>query len=102
MTKFYSIGAFPKGSGMINRMLMPIHAPAKEGHLYVCHKGFHAINVMVVCDAQMHFTNLVPKWNGSANFNGSANSHPNKTAGRMVPWGQRLQPTVLPYDPLKS
>ena len=83
-------------------MLIPIRAPAKEGHLYVCHKGFHAINVMAVCDAQMHFTNLVPKWHRSANFNGSANSHANKRAGRMVPWGQRLQPTVLPYDPLKS
>ena len=44
MTKFYSIGAFPKVVGAIDGMLIPIRAAAKEEHLYVCHKGFHAIN----------------------------------------------------------
>ena len=40
------------------------------------HTGFHAIEVMAVCDAQMRFTNLVAKWHGSVHdsaiFNGSA------------------------------
>ena len=76
MTKFYSIGAFPKVIGAIDGTLIPIRAPAKDEHLYVCHKGFHAINVMAVCDAQMRFTNLVAKWHGSVHdsaiFNGSA------------------------------
>ena len=44
MTNFYSIGAFPKVIGAIDGTLIPIRAPAKEEHLYVCHKGFHAIN----------------------------------------------------------
>ena len=94
MTKFYSIGAFPKVIGAIDGTLIRIRAPAKDEHLYVCHKGFHAINVMAVCDAQMRFTNLVAKWHGSV--------HDSKTAGRMVAWRQRLRPTVLPKDPLKS
>ncbi|XP_068734006.1 putative nuclease HARBI1 [Montipora capricornis] len=76
MTKFYSIGAFPKVMGAIDGTLIPIRAPAKEEHLYVCHKGFHAINVMAVCDAEMRFTNIVAKWHGSVHdsaiFNGSA------------------------------
>ena len=62
--------------GAIDGTLIPIRAPAKEEHLYVCHKGFHAINVMAVCEAQMRFTNLVAKWHGSVHdstiFNGSA------------------------------
>ena len=76
MTKFYSIGAFPKVMGAIDGTLNPIRALAKEENLYVCHKGFHAINVMAVCDAEMRFTNLVAKWHGSVHdsgiFNGSA------------------------------
>ncbi|XP_068726345.1 putative nuclease HARBI1 [Montipora capricornis] len=76
MTKFYSIGAFPKVMGAIDGTLIPIRAPAKEEHLYVYHKGFHAINVMAVCDAEMRFTNIVAKWHGSVHdsaiFNGSA------------------------------
>ncbi|XP_068691687.1 putative nuclease HARBI1 [Montipora foliosa] len=40
MTKFYSIGAFPKVMGAIDGTLIPIRAPGKEEHLYVCHKGF--------------------------------------------------------------
>ena len=104
MTTVYSIGAFSKVIGAIDGTLIPVRAPAKDEHLYVLHKGFHAISVMAVCDAQMRFTNLVAKWHGSVHdsaiFNGSA--HANKTAGRMVAWRQRLRPTVLPYDPLKS
>ncbi|KAK3735190.1 hypothetical protein QZH41_005656, partial [Actinostola sp. cb2023] len=34
--------------GAIDGSLIPIKAPNKEEHLYVCHKGFHAINVMAV------------------------------------------------------
>ena len=56
MTKFYSIGAFPKVMGAIDGTLIPIRAPAKEEHLYVCHKGFQAINVMAVCGMAQSMT----------------------------------------------
>ena len=94
MTKFYSIGAFPKVMGAIDGTLIPILAPAKEEHLYICRKGFMPStrwqSVMQKCDSQT----LWPS--GMA-----ADSHGNKTAGRMVAWGQRIRPTELPYDPLK-
>ena len=76
MRNFYTLAGFPKVIGAIDGTLIPIRAPSKEEHLYVCHKGYHAINVMAVCNAEMRFTNLVAKWHGSAHdsavFNASA------------------------------
>ena len=51
--------------GAIDGSLIAIKGPDSEEHLYVCYKGFHAINVMAVCNAQMLFTNVVSKWHGS-------------------------------------
>ena len=111
MTKFYSIGAFPKVMGAVDGMLIPIRAPAKEEYLYVCHKGFHAINVIAVCGAEMRFINLVAKWQGSVHdsvhhsaiFNGSALQIHMETK-QQEGWllgGQRVRPTELLYDHLK-
>ena len=74
MREFYGIAGFPKVIGAIDGTLIPIRTPAKEEHLYVCHKGYHAINVMAVCDADLKFTNLVAKWHGSAHDSAVFNS----------------------------
>jgi len=46
MRGFYELAGFPKVIGAIDGTLIPIRTPFKNEHLYVCHKGFHAINVM--------------------------------------------------------
>ena len=76
MRNFYTLAGFPKVIGAIDCTLISIRAPSKEEHLYMCHKEYHAMNVMAVCNADMRFTNLVTKWHGSAHgsvvFNASA------------------------------
>ena len=39
--------------------------PDSDEHLSVCHKGFHAINVMAVCNTHLSSTNFVCIWHGS-------------------------------------
>ena len=65
MADFYSIAGFPKVIGAVDGSLIPIRGPNRDEHLYVCHKGFHALNVMAVCNAQLSFTNFVCRWHGS-------------------------------------
>lgn len=55
---FYSIAGFPRVIGAIDGSLIAIKGRDNEEHLYVCHKGFHAINVMAVCNAQLSLTNV--------------------------------------------
>ena len=33
-----------------------------EGYVYVDRKGFHSLNVQVICDANYHITNVVARW----------------------------------------
>ena len=62
---FNSIAGFLRVIGAIDGSLIAIKGPDNEEHLYVCHKGFHAINVMAVCNAQLLPTNFLSKWHGS-------------------------------------
>ena len=110
MRDFYAIAGFPKVVGAIDGTLIPIKAPSKEEHLYVCHKGYHAINVMAVCNADMKFTNLVAKWHGavhdSAVFNASSlqqHMQSRKREGWLLgDRGYALQPYLMtPLNPEK-
>lgn len=65
MADFYKISGMPMVIGAVDGSLIHIRAPNNEEHLYVCHKGFHAINAMAVCNAQLSFTNFVCRWHGS-------------------------------------
>jgi hypothetical protein len=42
-------------SGAVDGTLIPIIAPAEHEEAYVCRKGFHALNVQAVCDADMRY-----------------------------------------------
>ena len=54
--------------GIIDGTLIPIdtgHISENE-HAYVCRKGYHAINIQIVCDTKMNIMDIVSKYPGSA------------------------------------
>ena len=65
MADFYKIAGMPQVIGAVDGSLIPIRAPHNQEHLYVFHKGFHVINTMAVCNAQLLFTNFVCRWHGT-------------------------------------
>ena len=65
MFNFYDIKEFPPVLGEVDGTLIPIKAPSIDEHLYVCRRGFRALNVQGVCDANNLFTNIVAHYAGS-------------------------------------
>ena len=65
MTVFYPIAGFPRVIGAIDDSLIPIWHSDSDERLSVCHKGFHAINAMTVCNANLSSPNFVCIWHGS-------------------------------------
>lgn len=63
--EFYDNYRFPNTVGCVDGSLVPIRTPTVDEHLYVCRKGYHAINVQGVCDHRQKFTNIVAQWPGS-------------------------------------
>ena len=61
---FYQIAEMPNVLGALDGTLIPIQGPTVNEPVYICRKGFHAINVQGICDAKMLFTNVVVKWPG--------------------------------------
>jgi hypothetical protein len=45
MYDFYDIKEFPLILGAVDETLIPIKAPSVDEHLYVCRKGYHALNI---------------------------------------------------------
>lgn len=67
MVGLHDIAGMPCAVGLIDGSLVPIegNSVADDEHVYVCRKGYHAINVQGVCDHEKTFTNIVAKWPGS-------------------------------------
>ena len=61
---FYGLAGFPRVVGAIDGSLVPIIAPSDNEPVYVCTKGYHAINVQGIADANLLFTNIVARWPG--------------------------------------
>ena len=62
---FGEVANIPNVVGCVNGTQIPVLAPHHNEHLYICRKRFHAMNVQVVCDSQLRFTNIAAKWPGS-------------------------------------
>ena len=52
MYDFYDIKEFPLALGAADGTLIPIKAPSVDEHLYVCRKGYYALNIQSVCNAK--------------------------------------------------
>uniref|UniRef100_A0A671S9L1 Uncharacterized protein n=1 Tax=Sinocyclocheilus anshuiensis TaxID=1608454 RepID=A0A671S9L1_9TELE len=63
--QFYSIDNIPRVIGIIDGTLIPVSSPVVNEPLYICRKGYPAINVQIVCDHQGMFTDIVAKWPGN-------------------------------------
>ena len=57
----------PDAIGVIDGTLIPIQKPPARFHPdeYICRKGYHAINVLIVRDAEERHTTVDIRWPGS-------------------------------------
>uniref|UniRef100_A0A671QP25 Putative nuclease HARBI1 n=1 Tax=Sinocyclocheilus anshuiensis TaxID=1608454 RepID=A0A671QP25_9TELE len=60
--QFYSIDNISRVIGLIDGTLIPVSSPVVNEPLYICRKGYPAIDVQIVCDHQGMFTDIVAKW----------------------------------------
>lgn len=54
--------------GIIDSTLIPVLSPMVNEPLYICRKGYPAINVQVVCDHQGILPDIVAKWPESTHY----------------------------------
>ncbi|XP_045201931.1 putative nuclease HARBI1 [Mercenaria mercenaria] len=63
--KFFNITRIPNCIGAIDSTLITILAPKVREDIFVCRKGYHAINVQAVVDPDMRLVDVVAQWPGS-------------------------------------
>ena len=61
MYDFYDIKEFPLVLGAVDGTLIPIKTPSVDEHLYVCRKGYYALNIQCVCNAKKQSLNVVAR-----------------------------------------
>ena len=65
MDKFYEIAEFPGIIGCVDGTQIRIQAPTLQEYEYVNRKGYHSLNVQLICNAYCKIINCVVKWPGS-------------------------------------
>ena len=63
--KIFVVAQFPVVIGCIDCTYIRIHAPSVNEGEIVNRKGYHSINVQLICDADLEILNTVIKWPGS-------------------------------------
>ena len=53
--QFYQVARLPNCIGAVDGTLIPIIAPKVREDIYVCRKGYHAINVQAVVSPDMRY-----------------------------------------------
>uniref|UniRef100_A0A8W8MP63 DDE Tnp4 domain-containing protein n=1 Tax=Magallana gigas TaxID=29159 RepID=A0A8W8MP63_MAGGI len=64
-SRFFEIAGFPNVVGCVDGTQIKIKAPNVNEGEYVNRKGFHSLNVQMVCGPDFCITNVVAKWPGS-------------------------------------
>ncbi|XP_061576134.1 putative nuclease HARBI1 [Cololabis saira] len=64
-TEFHQLAGFPNIIGCIDGTHVPIKAPSQNEADFVNRKGFHSINVQMICDAGNLISNVEARWPGS-------------------------------------
>jgi len=59
--QFYSMAGFPNVIGCIDCTHVKVIAPSRNEYEYVNRKGYHSINVQLICDADLKILNCVVK-----------------------------------------
>ncbi|XP_062375190.1 putative nuclease HARBI1 [Sardina pilchardus] len=62
---FFRTHHIPQVTGVVDGTLVPILTPHDDGHIYICRKGYAAINCQVVCDHRGIILDVVARWPGS-------------------------------------
>lgn len=64
--KFYALCGLPRVLGAVDGTLIPIKGPVHDEHLFICRKGYHALNVQVIADCDLIIRDAVIRYPGSA------------------------------------
>ena len=64
--RFEKKWGFPGVLGAIDRCHILVKEPRKNQRQYINHKGFHSLQLQVICDADMPFTDVFCGYPGSA------------------------------------
>ncbi len=62
---FYDLAGFPRVVSCVDGTHIQFAPPSEREQDYLNRKGYHSINVQVMCDHQHKFTNVVARWPGS-------------------------------------
>ncbi|XP_052282277.1 putative nuclease HARBI1 [Dreissena polymorpha] len=62
---FYDKCGFPNLVGAVDGTLIPITTPTVDEEVYICRKGYHAINCQAIVNTSLKFIDVVARWPGS-------------------------------------
>ena len=71
-------------TGAVDGTLVPILTPHVDAHVFICRKGYAAVNCQVVCDHQGIILDVVARWPGSTHDSFFRES----SIGRLQPPGK--------------
>ncbi|XP_061164358.1 putative nuclease HARBI1 [Saccostrea echinata] len=64
-SRFFDIAGFPNVVGCVDGTQIKIKAPKDNEADFINRKGFHSLNVQMICGPDFSITNVVAKWPGS-------------------------------------